>query len=82
MQRFDNFMAGVKTGETLPDTFLNLGDITIDSEIIAVKYQGTWQMVDNGYVKIPTAIPPSKNAVTFEELRWSQWLKSMQNDVK
>ena len=39
-------------------------------------------MVDNGYVKVLTAIPLSKNAVTSKELRWSQWLESMQKDVE
>ena len=39
-------------------------------------------MVNDGYVKVPTAIPLLKNAVTFEELRWSQWLESMQKDAK
>ena len=82
LQRFDTFMEGVKSGESLPDVLFYLDDITVDGEIIAVKYQGTWQMVDNGYIKVPTAIPPSKNAVTFEELRWSQWLESMRKDVE
>ena len=54
----------------------------VHSEIIPVKYLGPWQMVDNGYVRVPTAIPPLRNAVTFEKLHWAQWLESMQKDAK
>ena len=82
LQRFDNFVEGIKSGKSLPDAVLNLDYITVDNEILAVKYQGTWQMVDNGYVRVPIAIPPLKNAVPFEELRWSQWLESMRKDVE
>ena len=78
LELFDTFMEGVKSGESLPEVIFYLDNITVEGEIIAVKYQGTWQMVDNGYIKVPTAIHASKNAVTFEELRWSQWLESMQ----
>ena len=46
-----------------------LNNIKVDGEVVAVKYLGAWQMVDNGYINWTTAIPPSKNSVTFEELR-------------
>ena len=76
-------MEGVQSGESLLDIIFYLNDITsIDSEIISVKYLGLWQMVDSGYIRIPTAIPPSKNAVTCEELRSSQWLEYMHKDVE
>ena len=60
LQHFDTFMEGVKSGESLPDIVFNLDNITVDGESIAVKCQGTWQMVDNGHVNVPIAIPPSK----------------------
>ena len=41
LQRFNTFMEGVKSGESLPDIIFYPDDITVDGEIIAVKYQGT-----------------------------------------
>ena len=38
LQRFDTFMEGVKSGERLPDVVFNLNDMTVDGEIIALKY--------------------------------------------
>ena len=43
---------------SLPGVIFYLDDITIDGDIISVKYLGPWQMVDNGYVRVPTTIPP------------------------
>ena len=47
-------------GKTLPDAIFYLDNITVDSEIISVKYLGPWQMIDNGYIRVPTAILLSK----------------------
>ena len=78
LQRFDEVMNYIHAGKSLPKMFFfNLDDITVDGEIVAVKYLGAWQMVYNGYINCTTAIPPTKNPVTYEELRCSQWLESM-----
>lgn len=60
----------IHSGKSLPaDVGFYLNNIKVDGEVVAVKYLGAWQMVDNGYINWTTAIPPSKNSVTFEELR-------------
>jgi hypothetical protein len=39
-------------------------------------------MVDNGYLRWPTTIPPFKESVYVIEERFSQWLESMRKDVE
>ena len=50
--------------------------------IVECNYEGVWQIVDNGYLAWPTTIPPFKNTVNIREIRWSQWVESMQKDVE
>ena len=55
-----------------------------NKEFIKAKYQGAWQMqlVHNGYIKRLNTTPPSDYTITNDELKWSQWLESMRNDIK
>ena len=39
-------------------------------------------MVDNGYLRWSTTIPPFKSAIDRDQLRWSEWLESMRKDVE
>ena len=45
-------------------------------------YQGAWFIVDNGYLNWSTTIPPMKHPVTYEEIRFSEWMESMRKDVE
>ena len=78
---FDTFVKATKRGEILQDNvfenFEQRGD-----EIVAVKYQGVWVMVYNGYHDWSTTIPPFKNSIFCDEICWSEWLESMQKDVE
>jgi len=44
-------------------------------------YQGPWLIVDKGYLKWSTTVPPFKLTSLEEERRWSQWLESLQKDA-
>jgi hypothetical protein len=39
-------------------------------------------MVDNGYLCWPTTVPPMKDAITYDDIRFSKWLESMRKDVE
>ena len=39
-------------------------------------------MVDNGYLNWSCTAPPVKNAVTYQSIRFSEWLESMRKDVE
>ena len=58
LMRFDDFMCGIQDG-----ILLQVGNT------IKVKYQGAWLVVDNGYLKWSTAIPPLKVSDDMREIR-------------
>ena len=82
LQRFDNFMTGLQSGRLLNDVHFQLYDTNDNGDIIKVRYTGAWVIVDNGYLNVPTCIPPMKAALTREDERWSQWVESMRKDVE
>lgn len=82
LQRFDNFMTGIYSGKLLNDVTFELYDKNEKGETIKVQYKGAWQLVDNGYINWSTAIPPSKNATNYDDVRWSKWVESMRKDVE
>ena len=53
-----------------------------DADVVKVKYAGVWIMVDNGYIRWPTTMPPHKICSKYSEIRWAQWLESMRKDVE
>ena len=81
LQQFDKFMTGIYNGTIMDDIVFELDDI-LDGNRIKVKYQGPWNLVDNGYIHWSTCIPPMKQSRLCTETRWSQWLESMRKDVE
>ena len=75
-------MVGIQSDELLQDIQFKLYDTNATGEVIKVKYKGGWVIVDNGYMKWPTCIPPMKHALSLEEFKWSQWVESMRKDVE
>eukprot|EP00957_Ditylum_brightwellii_P211870 15366702-Ditylum_brightwellii.AAC.2 len=53
-----------------------------DGDIITVTYIGPWGLVDNGYLKWPSTIPPFKLTTSVKERQWSQWLESIHKYVE
>jgi DDE superfamily endonuclease len=66
-----------KEGKFLDDVEFNLFERDSDGNVVSVKYQGAWLMVDNGYLSWPITVPPFKNTGSRKEIRWSEWLESM-----
>ena len=58
------------------NTLLLLGEET------EITYKGAWFIVDNGYLNWSCTVPPMKHPVTYEEIRFSEWLESMRKDVE
>jgi hypothetical protein len=47
---------------------------------VAIKYSGCYLIVDNGYLRWSTTVPPTKSLLTQQKLRWSNWLESMRKE--
>ena len=82
LQQFDTLMVQLQSGELLGDLTFELYDRNDEGEVIKVKYNGGWLIVDNGYTKCPTCIPPLKHTFSRKAERWSQWMESMRKDVE
>ena len=82
--RFDTFMADLRDGsfDELIDFCLRRMKKGSDSDEEEVTIKGAYVIVDNGYLRWPTTIPPMKNTCNRSELRFSQWLESLRKDVE
>lgn len=78
---FDEFLLGIREGTRLADVSFKLREQR-DGTTRERDYLGVWVMVDNGYLRSPTTIPPLKACSTYDELRWSKWLESLRKDVE
>ena len=79
---FDKLALDLQKGRILNDNVFELCQRNENGEVIKVKYSGAWLLVDNGYLKWATIIPPIKNTVFNEETRLYEWLESMRKDVE
>ena len=68
---FDTFIKGIKRGDILQDNIFELLE-TRDGEVVSVKYQGVWIVVDNGYHHWAITVPPFTNTNFRDEIRWSE----------
>ena len=91
--RFDTFMTDLRDGAfdevmdfTLQRTKRNDNTATVaaasTNDIEEVTIKGAYVIVDNGYLRWPTTIPPMKHTCNRSELRFSQWLESLRKDVE
>ena len=74
-------MLGIYKGTMLDNILFELDDCH-DGNRIKVKYQGPWNLVNNGHTCWSTCIPPKKQSCLSSETRWSQWLESMRKNVE
>jgi len=73
----------VALGNVVPDfTFELLENNPGTGRVTCRRYRGPWLIVDNGYLKWSTTIPPFKLSTMEKERRWSQWLESLRKDVE
>ena len=81
LQIMDELMVKIDDGSILQDVTFTLLE-HYNGEVVEVEYQGVWLMVDNGYLRRATTVPPMKSTLDEREIRWSQWLESMRKDVE
>jgi len=82
MVRFDEFLCGIRSGKILEDIEFELLEIGPEGEVVTVKYQGGYVIVDNGYLRWSCTVPPFKVTLDQREIRWSKWVESMRKDVE
>jgi len=69
-------------GSTLQDNTFELLAHGRGEEVITVKYEGVYVIVDNGYLNWSCTVPPITVTSNVDEIRWSKWLESMRKDVE
>ena len=82
LQLYDSFVTGIQQGTKIDDVTFELVEADKDGNIVFVKYEGDWLIVDNGYLRWPTTVPPFKESAEYKEIRFLQWLESMRKDVE
>jgi hypothetical protein len=78
----DAFVRGVYEGTRLGDVEFVLLEEDTSGNIVEQRYKGAWLIVDNGYLRWSTTVPPFKHSVDQREIRWSQWLEAVRKDVE
>ena len=79
---YDDFMNRLNDGKYNEKNEFTLMAFGPTGEIIYEKYKGAYVIVDNGYLKWSTTIPPMKTTSKRSEIRFSQWLESLRKDVE
>jgi len=83
MVRFDCFITQIcSAGSTLQDNTFELLARGRGGEVITVKYEGVYVIVDNGYLNWSCTVPPFTVTSNVDEIRWSKWLESMRKDIE
>ena len=57
-------------------------DFDLNGNLINVKYNGCYVLVDNGYLPWSVTVPPQKECTLRSQARFSEWLESLRKDVK
>lgn len=79
---FDELIQGVHEGKLMNKQEFKLFELNKEGIVEEVTYQGAWFIVDNGYLNWSTTVPPMKHPISYEEIRFSEWLESMRKDVE
>ena len=79
---FDRLISNINQGIIPNDYEFMLYEHDDNGNIVEVCYYGVWFMVDNGYLSWSCTVPPYKDATTYKEIRFSEWLESMRKDVE
>ncbi len=74
------FLLFVGKGTVLLDLSFKLFEHDRQGAVVSNTYSGPWLIVDNGYLKWSTTIPPIK--MNEAERRWSHWCESLQKHVE
>ena len=78
---YDELIWGVNNGTIYADHEFTLFEYDCDRNMFEVAYKGVWFMVDNAYLSWYCTVPPLKDGVTYQHVRFSQWLESMRKGI-
>ena len=79
---FDDLIKNIHEGKLFANNEFKLFELDKDGNVVEITYLGVWFLVDNGYLDWSTTVPPMNNPLTFEEIRFSEWLESMRKDIE
>jgi hypothetical protein len=79
---FDNFVVSLHEGCHSDHVSFEMYKSDRNGNIQKVKYSGAWLIVDNGYLNCSVTVPSLKASTSRHEIRFSQWLESVQKDVE
>jgi hypothetical protein len=82
MVRFDLFLTAVRAGSILTDNEFELLSYDKEGNVVSVRYNGVYVIVDNGYLAWSCTVPPLSVTNKIDETRWSRWVESMRKDVE
>ena len=82
LQLYDELSTKLRSGECYGDLKFFLWERDGNGGYKKVDYEGAWLVVDNGYLRWPTMVPPMKAYTTYSEMRFSRWVESMRKDVE
>ena len=80
--RFDIVAMGLRNGQLLNDFTFKLYDYDEHGIVKEVNYRGPWIILDIGYLRWSTTIPPFKLTTSRKEIRFSEWMESIRKDVE
>ena len=79
---FDDLIRGVHEGRLYSEHEFKLLEIDSNNKTIEVLYQGAWFIVDNGYLDWSCAVPLMKHPISYEQIKFSEWIESMRKDIE
>jgi len=83
MVRFDRFITQIRSaGSTLQDNTFETLARGRGGEVITVKYESVYAIVDNGYLNWSCTVSMFTVTNNVDEIQWSKWLESMRKDVE
>ena len=74
-------MRGVHEGIFFSEYGFSLHELDNNNIVVEVVHKGAWFMFDDGLLDWSCTVPPMKHLVTYEEIRFSEWIESMRKDI-
>ena len=82
MVRFDLFLTAVRAGSILTDNEFELLSYDKEGNVVSVRYNGVYVIVNNGYLAWYCTVPPLSVTNKIDKMRWSRWVESMRKEVE
>ncbi len=82
MVRLDRLISGIQDSTILEDLEFELLAYDKEDEVIVVKYQGVYIIVDNGYLAWSCTVPSFTVTSNTDNIWWSKWIELMRKDVE